>query len=155
MPSPRQKKNHDPAPKPKTHRFCVYNPDYCDLLIIHMSKGYSFESFAGQIGCAVRTLHQWVEDRPEFKEAYAIGKSKCLHWWETQGIDGLYNVTTRDADGGSSTVSINSALWIFNMKNRFNWRDKQEVTADVQVEDKKSSELNELMAWVKNISTHQ
>ena len=39
----------------------------------------------------------------------------CQVWWERQG-----RKMTTGADG-------NATVWIFNMKNRFSWHDKQQV----------------------------
>lgn len=45
-----------------------------------------------------------------------------LKWWETTGKEGLW---------GDKNNMFNSAVWIFNMRNKFGWRDdpkKHEVT---------------------------
>ena len=38
---------------------------------------------------------------------------------------------------GGKDNPFNSTIWIFNMKNRFNWRDKKETTVDVSDDVKK------------------
>lgn len=131
-----------------------YKPEYCERLEAHMSKGLSMESFAGTIGVCRDTLYEWMNAHKAFKEAKKRGESQSLLWWEQQGIDGLYNVTTRDAEGGSSTVSMNAAVWCFNMKNRFGWKDKQEVVAEVETKNSTvSAQVAELAAWLKRLKT--
>lgn len=94
-----------------------YKPEYCELLIDHMSEGLSFESFGGVVGSHRDTLYEWTKVHPEFKEAREIGKSKSRLFWEKLGIEGLW--------GSKEGPNLNATVWIFNMKNRFQWRDKQ------------------------------
>lgn len=61
---------------------------------------------------AFRTLK---EDYPEFRAAVKRGKLLCQAWWERRGRE------MSCGDNGNPTT------WIFNMKNRFDWRDKAEV----------------------------
>jgi hypothetical protein len=104
-----------------------YDPIYCQMLIDHMSEGYSFESFAGKIGVCEKTLYNWEKEFSEFLHSKNIGKSKSRLVWEEKGITGLYNETIKDGDGMTVTRSINATLWIFNMKNRFGWRNNDEA----------------------------
>lgn len=59
-----------------------------------------------------------LADSPEFQAAVKKGEEACNIWWERLG-------RKLAMDGGG-----NSAVWIFNMKNRFGWRDKQEDATD-------------------------
>lgn len=56
-----------------------------------------------------------LNDSEEFRASENIRNALCEAWWERQG-----RVMTVNG-GGSPPV------WIFNMKNRFGWRDKQDV----------------------------
>lgn len=65
------------------------------------------------------TKDQWytlLNDSVEFSETVKAAKALCEAWWETQGR----KMVTGSIDG-------NATVWIFNMKNRFGWRDKQDV----------------------------
>lgn len=112
-----------------------FKDEYCDKLIEHMSEGMSFESFAGVIGVGRETLYKWVgkedpktsEDKarhPEFKDARKIAIEQCLLYWENEGKKGMW--------GGKN---FNPSVWIFNMRNRFGWRDEPQKGA-VDQEDK-------------------
>ena len=108
--------------KPSTRpigRPTKYKPEYCEMLIEHMSGGLSFESFAGVINVNQDTLHEWVKVWPEFSEAKKLAFAKCQLWWEKVGISGLWS--TKDS-------SFNTGVYCFNMKNRFKWTDKVEVS---------------------------
>jgi hypothetical protein len=92
-----------------------------------MTKGLSMESFAGKIGVSVSTLHNWRKAHPEFLEAVQKGRAASQLFWEQRGVDGLWNVPFGP--------SLNAAVWTFNMKNRFGWRDKVEHSGGIDSED--------------------
>lgn len=116
-----QYKNHTPQKlKAKVGAKCKYRPHHCEEMISFMSLGYSFEAFAGKIGVTRDTLYQWEKKFPEFKEAKKIAFEQCRIKWESMAIDNMINESN-----GSNSTSLNSSVWIFNMKNRFKWRDKQ------------------------------
>jgi hypothetical protein len=92
--------------------------DYCE----HRSKGYSKEAF---VDCDYRTIERHLETyeanlQPE-KRAIEKAERKNRLFWEGQGIENMFI----EKDGGN----FNSAVWIFNMKNRFNWKDKSDMTS--------------------------
>lgn len=106
----------------------VYDPKYCDMLIEHMARGYSFESFAGFTGHSKQTLYEWAAKFEEFGDAKSQGTSLSRLFWERLGIEHILNINETEYEKGASrskSKSLNSTVWIFNMKNRFGWRDKQ------------------------------
>jgi hypothetical protein len=110
-----------------------YDPKFCEMLIEHMAKGYSFESFGSVTDTCKDTLYEWVKVHPQFSDSKKRATEKSRYWWESQGIDNILNKKemTKDSEGNTVLVetSLNAAAWIFNMKNRFKeeWRDKQEI----------------------------
>ena len=86
------------------------------MLIDHMSKGLSFDCFAADIKVSNKTLYTWTEKHDEFLQAKKEGENRCLRWWESLG-NSL----------ASGKRKGNAAVYIFNMKNRFGWRDRQET----------------------------
>ena len=118
-----------------------YDPKYCNMLIDHMEEGLSFEAFAGVISVNQDTLHEWAKVQPKFSEAKAIAFSRCRLFWEKKGIEGLFS----DKDG----MKINASLWTINMKNRFGWRERQDiVTRDETLKDPIDMTDEELMERV-------
>tara|TARA_R110000796_G_scaffold252565_2_gene387863 strand:- start:369 stop:830 length:462 start_codon:yes stop_codon:yes gene_type:complete len=117
--------------KPVIGRPTKYEPKYCKMLITHMAKGYSFESFGGTIDIATSTVSLWANGSKtvtpvrEFSVAKKLAFDKSRVFWERQGLEGLW------AEEGDR--KINPTIWIFNMKNRFGWRDKVENTTEVQL----------------------
>jgi hypothetical protein len=102
-----------------------YKPDYCEMLIAHMESGLSYEAFGGVVRVSKQTLYNWEKAHPEFLDAKNVGKSLERIYWERIARDGLYNETIKDDDGMTVNRSVNSAILIFNLKNRLGWRDKQ------------------------------
>lgn len=96
-----------------------YHPSICEKVINLMKKGYSEAVIAAHLGVTVITYNKW-KDKGEFRMAIEEGKVHSQLWWETQGIKAVQG----------QIKGFNSAVWIFNMKNRFGWRDKQEITGD-------------------------
>lgn len=85
-----------------------------------MSKGLSFESFGADANVGVSTLYEWLERHVEFAEAKKEADTKCQKWWESAGIMGMSGKINK----------FNAAVWIFNMKNRFKWRDVSVVKTE-------------------------
>jgi hypothetical protein len=85
-----------------------------------------------------------MEAHPEFLEARKKGESACRRWWETQGKIGMHMKV------------FNSTVWIFNMKNRFKWADRSELSGpdggpisikkDDPLTEEESARLAELQA---------
>lgn len=97
-----------------------YKPEYCEDLIAHMKQGLSFESFAAHCNTHFDSLYEWCKKYPEFSEAKKEGTAQCLAVWEKIGMQGTLG----------KIKNFNTASWIFNMKNRFKWRDAVEVSTE-------------------------
>lgn len=109
----------------------LYKPEFCQILIEHMTQGADFRSFAGYIGVSRSTLYNWVEKHPAFAEAKELAWEKSYSWWEERGRTGLW--ITKDGP------NINAGHWIRQMVVRFrdDWGKAQEERHD-DTEDLKS-----------------
>lgn len=108
-----------------------YKHEYCEMLIDHMSNGLSYETFSAVIGVSRAVLYDWEKAYPEFLDAKKEAFDQCQLFWEKEGAKGLWNETHYNDQGKpTKSKSLNSTVWIFNMKNRFNWSDKREVKED-------------------------
>lgn len=99
-----------------------FYPEYCELLIQHMDKGYSFEAFGAHANCSKDTLYLWLSEYPDFLDARKEGESKCRRFWEELGIRGIQG----------EFMGFGQSVYIFNMKNRFGWRDAIDLNAKTQ-----------------------
>lgn len=104
-----------------------YNKKYCQQLIEFAKTGKSYEAFAGFLGVSKQTIYDWEKRHPEFLDAKRQFRALSQQWWEEQGIEGLWDVTEYEDGKPVAKKKINQAIWIFNMKNRFGWTDKDQV----------------------------
>lgn len=100
-----------------------YKPEYCQMLIDHMSKGFSYESFSAKIDTSRVTLYNWEKQYEEFLYAKRLGMERCQAWWEEQGHKGLFEE--------KDTPKLQASLWMFNMKARFRWKDTDPTPNEV------------------------
>lgn len=114
--------------KPVMGRPTKYDPKYCQMLIDHMATGLSFETFGATIDVARATIFNWADEHAEFLDAKKRAFDKCQVFWEKIGVDHILNVTEKRGFD-STTQSLNTGVWVFNMKNRFKWTDRIEHSA--------------------------
>lgn len=86
-----------------------FKPEYCQMLVDHMSQGLALESFAAKINVTIKTLYLWRDAYPEFLQAFELGRAKSFAVWEKLGMQGMLKPGT-----------LVSAIWAYNMRCRFN-----------------------------------
>lgn len=124
----------------------AFKPEYCQMLVEHMSKGFSLESFAGVVGHHRQAILTWISAIDKFQEAYQLGKAKSLLFWEAKGIEGLFNETY----GGGVSKTLNAPVWRLNMINRFKWKDRAEDDKNIKI-DVASLSDEEIMKLAKEL----
>lgn len=67
------------------------------------------------LGIGESAWNTLLADSEDFRRTVKNAKALCEVWWERRG---------REMATGSDG---NATVWIFNMKNRFGWHDKQAV----------------------------
>lgn len=122
-----------------------YKPEFCDLLIKHMADGLSFESFAAVVKVNRTTLWDWVKAHEDFREAKAEGLDENLLFYEKIGRAGMMG----------KLPGFNITAWIFNMKNRHGWRDKQKDEADVIVKNEITVAKTDVQDRIKQIKARK
>lgn len=116
-----------------------FKEEYVNGVIEHMERGYTFETYAAIIDVNRDTLYQWIKDYPIFSDAVKRGKEKGQFKWEQIGME---HITHTDSKF-ESTPKLNSAVYIFNMKNRFGWIDRHEVKNEVKINSKELEEMSD------------
>ncbi|QHJ81776.1 MAG: hypothetical protein [Caudoviricetes sp.] len=85
-----------------------------DIVLAIAAEGASDVEIRHKVGIGKSAWATLLEDSEEFRDTINEARELCAVWWEKSG-------RKLAVDGGG-----NSAIWIFNMKNRFGWRDKKE-----------------------------
>lgn len=94
-----------------------YKPEFCEMLIKHMDKGFSITSFGAVVECSRDTLYEWAAKHKDFSDAMKAGKTKsALHHEKV-----LQMMAHGKIKGG------NVAAQIFMMKNQLGWKDRVEI----------------------------
>lgn len=83
-----------------------------------MSQGASLNEIMAFLNIAEKTLYRLMREEKEFFQSIKRGLRMSKGWWETNGRTNLQN------------KEFNSTLWYMNMKNRFGWKDKHDLTSN-------------------------
>lgn len=89
-----------------------------DYILEEMNQGASLQEIKAHFDIS-NTLHErWMDEEPEYKETIKRGIELSHAWWQKQGRVHLQN------------KDFSATLWYMNMKNRFGWKDRQDITSD-------------------------
>lgn len=105
--------------------------DWEETLIDCGQSGGSAVEMRCMIGVGESAWGTLLEDSDDFRRTVKRAQALCEVWWERRGRE------MAAGDDGNATV------WIFNMKNRFKWRDKPE--------DDNESESDKLAEALNNV----
>lgn len=94
-----------------------YKKEYAVKLPGMFVNGEAVVEVCQELGISKQTFYVWLKKYPEFQEAYELGKEASEAWWMKLG-----------RAGAAGKIQIQPATWVFNMKNRFKWTDKTEVS---------------------------
>lgn len=93
-----------------------YRKEMCDTVVEMMAEGASKTEVCAELDICHDTLLEWEDRHVEFSEAIKRGIKLSQAWWERQG-----RLSLKDKE-------FSYTGWYMNMKNRFGWADKQELT---------------------------
>jgi hypothetical protein len=103
----------------KKGRPLKYKQEFCDLLIEHLSRGLSYESFAADLDVTRDCLYKWEKQYPDFLYAKKVGQEKMTKFYEQMGIALM-----------TGKLKGNVTAWIFLCKNKIGYADKTEITGN-------------------------
>ena len=98
-------------------------PDNWEESIIRLSsEGASIVELAVELDICRNTFYALTERDEHFMNTVKKCKQLCEAWWKRKGRTELDN------------KDFSYTGWYMNMKNRFNWADKQEIKEESKVE---------------------
>lgn len=95
-----------------------YKAEHCEQVIDHFREGWSIAEICLELDICEKTFLNWVNTKDEFLQAKKKGVFFSEGWWMKQGRKNLEN------------KEFNSTLWYMNMKNRFGWKDRNDLTTN-------------------------
>ena len=100
----------------KRWRPTKYRPEMCDKVIELMKEWAALVEVCAELDICEDTLHDWKKTNKDFSESISRWVQLSHSWWVKHGRKQLEN------------PKFQHQLWYMNMKNRFKWADKQEIT---------------------------
>ncbi len=86
-------------------------------VIDEMTQGATLEEIQGMFNISDPLHQRWMKDEPEYSATIKQGSMLARQWWLKIG-----RMYLKDK-------SFNAVLWYMNMKNRWGWKDRQDVTS--------------------------
>ncbi len=90
--------------------------DWKTFIVRDMADGASQAEITAGLEISNDLFYRFMKEEPEFSETIKKGLVLCKCWWEKKGRKNLEN------------SKFSATLWYMNMKNRFGWADKTEIT---------------------------
>jgi len=90
--------------------------DWKAFIVKEMADGASQAEITAGLEISNDLFYRFMKEEPEFSETIKKGLVLCKCWWEKKGRKNLEN------------KEFSATLWYMNMKNRFGWADKTEIT---------------------------
>jgi len=90
--------------------------DWKAFILKEMAEGASQAEITAGLEISNDLFYRFMKEEKEFSETIKKGLALCKCWWEKKGRKNLEN------------KEFSATLWYMNMKNRFGWADKTEIT---------------------------
>lgn len=128
----------------------AYTKSHPQKLVEYMSEGMLDTKICALFNISRDTFYRWRREFPEFETAYQLGFPKCESWWTDEMIKCW---KSKDEKGFKYCISI--------MNNKFGWKDKGEVTHNVNIQSTSQhihvinnrAEYLEVLDQVKDLAT--
>ena len=91
-------------------------------VLLHMAGGAGVKELAHYLRVSRTTIYDWSDPKSKqyhrpFHQALELGRELCEAWWMRYGRLAMIGKVPARAP----------SWWIFNMKNRFGWKDRVEI----------------------------
>lgn len=110
-----EEKTKHPGGRPRT-TVDKLPKNWQEIMLECGKSGGSAVKMRVKLGIGISAWETLIADSKEFRETLSSATELCQVWWEDVGQE----MATTNTGGNATT-------WIFNMKNRFRWRDQVQV----------------------------
>lgn len=94
----------------------VWGNDHAGEMLGYWADGASLAEVCLAMGIVRTSYYKLCKLSEAFSDADKLGRTNSEAWWVQLG-----------KDGATGEKPVQASVWIFNMKNRFGWRDKSEA----------------------------
>lgn len=108
----------NPVGKPRTEADTKLPEGWQQYIVTEMSEGATLREIKAHFGISNDLHTRWMRDEEEYAETIKGGIQMAEAWWLKQGRVNLQN------------KEFSPVLWYMNMKNRFGWKDRNDITSD-------------------------
>lgn len=91
--------------------FRQYKAEYPDRMTKLMQQGALDCQIAADLKISNSTFYRWLDEIPDFRDAYDLGQPACEAWWIERGLEGMQGKLKK----------FNCTAWIAFMNNKFKW----------------------------------
>ena len=117
----------------KRGRKTLYKEHYKDDLVDLMRQGKSATQVAAAWGISRQTLHTWLKDKEDLKEAYQTAKTAGEAFWEDVGNAAVFG----------QIKGFNTKVFEMNMRNRFGWGVDNQTNQTINIENMQINNMSE------------
>jgi len=105
-----------------------YKPEYCEKLVEHMKRGFSYETFGTEIRCGRSTMYEWEALHEDWATAKRRAIEEAQKFFESRLIA---KIAGQDLPGFDSR-KVDTACLIFALKTRFHktYGEKKDVKVE-------------------------
>lgn len=86
--------------------------DWKEIVLSKSAEGHSNVEIFAALGLGRTTHAIFMSENEEYSETFDFGNVLCESWWVGMGRNNIGN-----------SRNFNTGVWVFNLKNRFGWRD--------------------------------
>ena len=107
------------------------------------AEGAADVEIAKMLNLTIADFYQLEQERPAFAKFVEKGRTMSQAWWYERARKGLFS------------KEFNTSLWNFNMKNRYGWADKTDISDSNSTPvslDEAKAQLNQALARIAKTS---
>lgn len=112
---------------------------YQDVIVKILGEGGTICDVCAEIGITKQIFYNWIEKYPELKTAAEFGKTVGESTWGKMGREAL------------EKEKYNTGMYVLQMRNRYNWKTRDDVVTQINVQAEQDQRTRELVEKAEKI----